>query len=116
MTPNETIDRMRNILAFILVAAFITALGAMFAIVIPSENKEIVTYMVGQLSGMVTSALALYFVTKVGQEMLEARRADTTDKMADAVVAATNSTPGPTTGDVIRPGDDVTINKAEDRP
>ncbi len=112
MTPSETIDRMRNILAFILVASFISGGGAMFIIAIPEANKEIVTYMVGQLSGMVTTALALYFVSKAGQETLDAKRAENTGKLADAVVAAANATPAPS-DDLAKAAADHVVEGAE---
>lgn len=94
-TPEAQIERMRNLLAFLLVGAFISCLPVFTFKIIPSENKDIITYMVGQLSGMATMALGFYFVNKVGQDAaeakrvdLDAKRAENTGKLADAVVAA----------------------------
>jgi len=84
----DRIEKMRNLLAFMLVASFVTGGGLMFNFVIPEANKEIVTYMVGQLSGMATMALGFYYVGKVGQDALDATRAVNTGKMADAVTSA----------------------------
>ncbi len=111
--PIEQIEHMRNLLAFLLVLAFISIVPALFFFVIPDANKEIVTYMVGQLSGMALTALGFYFVNKVGQDAVDAKRADNTGKLADAVTTALQTSSGTTDSDVIRPGDDVTINKAE---
>jgi hypothetical protein len=44
--------------------------------------------MAGQLSGMALMALGFYFTNKVGQDAVDAKRADNTGKLADAVVAA----------------------------
>lgn len=87
-TPIDEIERVRNLLAFLLVGAFIVTLPVFTFVVIPAENKELVVYMVGQLSGMATTVLGFYFINKVGQDALDAKRADNTGKMATAVTDA----------------------------
>lgn len=91
---------MRNLLAFMLVGSFISVLPVLTFKAIPAESKEIFTYMVGQLSGMATTVLGFYFVSKVGQDAVEAKRlevdakrSDNTGKMADAVIAAAGGKP-----------------------
>jgi|SRR5580765_2397254 len=79
----EQIETVRNRLAFLLVCAFVLALPVFTFTIIPEGNRDIITYMVGQLSGMATTALGFYFVNKVGQDALDATRADNTGKMAD---------------------------------
>lgn len=91
-------DEVRNWLAFLLVGAFIAIIPLFFLRGLPQGNEQIITYMVGQLSGMATMALGFYFTNKVGQDALDAKRADNTGKLADAVVAAASSTPGDTAG------------------
>jgi hypothetical protein len=93
--PLEQIEFMRNVLAFGLVSSFVGAMIAFTFYVIPDSNKDILTYMVGQLSGMATMALGFYFVNKVGQDALDAKRTENTGKLADAVVTAVNSTAAP---------------------
>lgn len=44
-------------------AAFCIVMVSLFFNEIPSSNKETLTYAMGQLSGMVTTALAFYFST-----------------------------------------------------
>jgi len=80
-------DFFRNFLAFILIGAFITVVPLFIFKTIPAGNKDIITYMIGQLSGMATTALGFYFVTKAGQDALDAKRADNTGKLADAITA-----------------------------
>lgn len=87
----EQPDRFRNALAFLLVSAFIAILPLLVFKSIPDANKDIIVYMIGQLSGMALTALGFYFVNKVGQDALDAKRADTTGKMADAITAAANA-------------------------
>lgn len=92
-SPIDQIEFMRNLLAFLLVGAFIFIIPALFAWVIPEQNKEIITYMVGQLSGMALTALGFYFVNKVGQDALEATRVDNTTQALEAIKAAQESSP-----------------------
>lgn len=84
---HERVDRTRNQIAFFLVGAFVGALVVFTFRGIPADNKDIITYMVGQLSGMATMALGYYFVNKIGQDQLDATRAESTGKMADAITS-----------------------------
>lgn len=94
-TPAQDTERMRNVLAFLLVGAFISVLPVLTFRVIPAENKDTITYILGQLSGMATTVLGFYFVSKVGQDAADAKRAENTGKLADAVVAAAGVAPKP---------------------
>lgn len=82
-TMAEQVEFMRNLLAFLLVAAFVGAFPALMIKAIPKENEQLLTYMLGQLSGMATMALGFYFTNKAGQDAVDAKRADNTGKMAD---------------------------------
>lgn len=93
LTPEQEVDRVRNAIAFALIASFIGALIDFTIMPIPSGNKDIITYMVGQLSGMALMVLGYYFASKVGQAQIDAKRAENTGKLADAVVAAAAGTP-----------------------
>jgi len=87
----KKIEGTRNLLAFLLIGAFITAMGALFAIAIPQKNEQLLTYMLGQLSGMAVTVLGFYFVNKVGQDAVDAKRVDNTAKALDAITAATST-------------------------
>jgi len=89
----KKIEGMRNLLAFLLVGAFIMAMGALFLIAIPDKNEQLLTYMLGQLSGMALTALGFYFVNKVGQDAVDAKRVDNTSKALDAIASAQHSIP-----------------------
>lgn len=96
--PLSSIDKVRNKIAMFLVGSFVGMLVMLLFVSLPESNKDIVTYMVGQLSGMTTTALGLYFAVKIGQEALDSKRDENTGKLADAVVAAANAVPQSTVG------------------
>lgn len=91
-TPQQDIDRVRNLISFVLVGSFVGALVDFTIFAVPPSNKDIITYMVGQLSGMALMALGFYFTNKVGQDAVDAKRAETTGKMADAIAAVATTT------------------------
>lgn len=109
-TALEQVEFMRNLLAFMLVGSFIGMLPALLLIGIPEKNEQIITYMLGQLSGMAITALGFYFVSKVGQDALDAKRTDNTAKAFEAVTAA--ATAGGATGEpdvTLKPGQTATV-------
>lgn len=67
MTGDKQMVWTRNLLAFSLVGAFVGGIIAFTFYAIPESNRDIITYMVGQLSGMATMALGFYYVGKNGQ-------------------------------------------------
>lgn len=76
-------DMMRATVSLILLTAYNAVLGALFKWQVPQGNKEIIVYMIGQLSGMVTTALAFYFATtksSADKNKLIDRLSDGTDK------------------------------------
>lgn len=87
-TSVEELDRQRFYLAAVLTVAFISAVGLLFWKGVPSDNKDLVNYMLGQLSGMTTMALGLYFLNKAGQDAADEKKSENTGKMADAITAA----------------------------
>lgn len=68
-------DYLRGALACALLAAFALALASLFRIVVPEGNRDLVTFMLGQLSGLLASGLGFYFNTSKGS-------ADKTDALA----------------------------------
>ncbi len=81
-------DTFRNLLAFFLISSFVGTLPALVLFPMPGENKDIIVYVIGQLSGMATMALGFYFTQKAGQDNLDAKRSETQSKLADAVLAS----------------------------
>lgn len=56
-------DLMRAFLAILLLAAFMASLFALFIWAVPESNRDLVTYMLGQLSGFAGGAFLFYFGT-----------------------------------------------------
>lgn len=83
----------RDLIGLVLIGSFIGSMGAMFLVAIPDTNKDLLTYMLGQLSGFVAAVVALHYVTKAGEKELDAQRVDNTSKALDAIKAATQSMP-----------------------
>lgn len=84
---SSKIDQQRIWLATGLVCAFIACVLLLFFQKIPDVNKDLITYMIGQLSGMATMALGFYFTNKAGQDEADAEKTANTGKMADAIKA-----------------------------
>jgi hypothetical protein len=76
-------DAFRNFLAFSLIGTFVGCLPLLIFKGMPENSKEVITYIIGQLSGMATTCLAFYFTQKVGQDALDSKRADNTKVLAE---------------------------------
>lgn len=114
-TAAEQVEFMRNLLAFLLVAAFVSCFPVLTFKAIPSENKDLITYMLGQLSGMATMALGFYFVNKAGQDAVDAERTANTGKLADLANKALDqggAGDGASDPAALKSGDTVEISKA----
>lgn len=113
-TAVEQLEYMRNLLAFMLVLAFISVLPVFTFKTIPEANEQIITYMVGQLSGMALTALGFYFVNKAGQDVADAKRSENTKTLGDAINKALDqNAPSDGKGGTIRSGDTIVIDKVE---
>lgn len=95
-----------NVVGAALIGGFLGALVTLFFIPIPEKNEQLITYMIGQLSGFASGIIAYHYTLTAGAKELEAKRADNTSKMADAVIAAAGATP-PGDGPSGNPGDPV---------
>jgi hypothetical protein len=84
-TAIEQIEWMRNLLAFVLVGSFVSFAGVLLWKAIPEKNEQLLSYMLGQISGMALMALGFYFVNKVGQDALDAARTENTGKALEAI-------------------------------
>lgn len=113
-TAIDQIELMRNILAFLLIGAFIGAMSAFTFFVIPEANKDILTYMVGQLSGMAITVLGFYFVNKVGQDALDAKRSENTGKAFETLKEAIKPKSGDAAADAAEETAGAAVDKAEE--
>ncbi len=78
----------RDLIGLVLIGSFIGAMGAMFVIAIPASNKDLLTYMLGQLSGFVAAVVALHYVSKAGEKELDQTRAENTKAAFEAIKAS----------------------------
>jgi len=101
----------RDSIGALLIVAFVTALGLMFWKAVPADNKDLITYMLGQLSGFVGGVIAAHYTINAGAEKLDAKRADNTKAAFEAITATAQAT---TTADpnAIHDGDTLEVNKA----
>lgn len=93
----DDFKRPHFLIALLIIGLFAWAYG---------ENVQDDT-MKGALIGAFNLAIGFYLGNVIGRE----KASENTGKAFDAITAAANSTPAAHDDNVIRPGDDVTINK-----
>lgn len=85
-----------NVLGAALIVGFIGAVVALFIVPIKGANKELLSYMLGQLSGFAGGIVAYHYTMNARQAALDNQRTETTGKLVDAVIASTGKTSDPT--------------------
>lgn len=98
-----------NVIGCALIFGFLGALATLFIIPIPTANEQLLTYMIGQLSGFAGGIIAYHYTSKAGEAELDAKRTENTGKLADAVTAAISATPAaipePEPDVILKPGE-----------
>jgi len=61
-----TKDTVRNVLAGWISGAFIGSIAALYYVPIPADNKDLIVFMLGQLSGFMGAVMAFNFGTSKG--------------------------------------------------
>lgn len=105
---------LRDTIGSILLFAFVGALGLMFWVTVPPDNKDLITYMLGQLSGFVGGVVAAHYTINAGQQKLDEKKSENTAKAFDAITATANASAATSDSAVIHDGDAVTVFKAPD--
>lgn len=77
-----------NVIGCALISGFLGSLAVLFIIPIPPQNEQIITYMVGQLSGFAGGIVAYHYTLTAGQKELDAKRAESSGKSAEAIKSA----------------------------
>ena len=99
-----------NIIGGALIAGFLGALAALFVLPIPEANRDLVTYMLGQLSGFAGGIIAYHYASKAGDTHaldLDAVRTANTGKALDMAREAIAATPpGPAKVEIVNDADD----------
>lgn len=92
--PTNTV---RNVIALMLLISFQLVISALFQFEVPETNRDMVTYMLGQLSGMATTVLAFHFNTTQGSVDKNNTIAHLAEAPKDVKVMNTSDDPIPTT-------------------
>jgi hypothetical protein len=69
----DQIEFVRNLLAAVLVGGFVFMIPLFVFKAIPKENEQLITYMLGQLSGMALTALGINLVGDWLRDVLDPR-------------------------------------------
>ena len=70
-----TRDSVRTVIGCFIIGSFTGALVALYCAPIPTDNKDLLTFMLGQLSGFAAAIMSFHFGTSKGS-------ADKTDALA----------------------------------
>lgn len=103
--------RLRDVIGCAMIGAFVGALFAMFWKTIPPENSDVITYMIGQLSGFAATIIAYHYASNASSQ----QATENTGKAFDAVKAAANAGTGTAEPDhMLAPGE--TAQAEESKP
>lgn len=100
-------DQVRAILALFLVGSFVGMVPLFVFWGMPETSKEIVTYMMGQLSGMALMLLGNYSSKNAGEDTLNEKRLENQSEAIKAVKTNQSS-------DIIREGEQITLERHDD--
>ncbi len=91
-----------------MIGGFVSALFVLFWIPVPPANEQVITYMIGQLSGFTGGVVAYHYATNRQSE----KAADNTGEAFKAITATAQA--GVKTDDsALQSGDTVTVKKEE---
>lgn len=107
-----------NVIGCALISGFLGALFALFIIPIPAGNEQIVTYMIGQLSGFAGGIVAYHYTMTAGQKELDEKRAENSGEaikgLASAVSALAPTTDQSATANAADAVADAATDKADE--
>jgi len=81
-----------NLIGLSLIAAFIGALIMLCWRAIPTSNEQLITYMLGQLSGMALGVVGYHYANVASQALIDAHKTENTKKAFEAIAAVAAST------------------------
>ena len=59
-------DFNRNLVGWAVIAGFFGALGALYHVPVPAENREVVLVLIGQVSGAFSAVVGYFYSTTLG--------------------------------------------------
>lgn len=106
---------MRDVIGIFLVLAFIGAMVALLWKAIPQDNEQLLSYMLGQLSGFVAGVVAYHYVKGSNDDAIAKARSENTAKAFEAIKATANASGGAAEPDVtLKPGETAQAEVEED--
>lgn len=87
----ERAVQVREPMGAVLIAGFLLAIGLLFWRAVPKPNEQLVTYMLGQLSGFVAAVVAFRF----GRNRLNDKATDNTGEAFRAIAATARAAGDP---------------------
>lgn len=99
--------RLRDTIGAVLVGGFLASLGLLFFIAIPQANEQLITYMLGQLSGFAASIVAFHYASNAQSQ----QATENTGRAFEAISAAARGGGGDP--EALRPGDEVELRRPE---
>lgn len=107
----ESLNIAGALIGVLLVSILAFLAWALVFVTVPAENETAMNVLLGILSTQVGIVVGFYF----GSSMASKRQADTIDKQADTIKAATQAAmPAPAIP--LAPGDSVTVEASEPKP
>lgn len=77
-----------SVIGLSLISGFLGALFGLFIVPVPTENRELVIYMLGQLSGFAGGVVAYHYTMSAGAKELDAKRTHNTTVALEGLAAA----------------------------
>ncbi len=104
--------RLRDVIGAGMVGAFVGALFVLFWKAIPQTNEQIITYMIGQLSGFAATIIAYHYATNVQSQQATANTGDAFKAITETAKAAQAGTSEPDV--TLRPGETAQAEEAKE--
>jgi len=99
-----------NVIGVAIVVGFLGAMIALFVIPVKTANKELLSYMLGQLSGFLGGVVAYHYASTAAQQ----QGSNSLSKMTDAVREIARSVPNADTDDAASKAADRVADAAVD--
>jgi hypothetical protein len=102
-----------NVIGCALVFGFLGAIIVLVWAPVPPANKDLLTYMLGQLSGFAGGVVAYHYTSKAGEKELDAQRAKNTTLALEGMKAAAGATTDAVAGKAADAVADAAVDAAD---
>jgi hypothetical protein len=110
----ERVMSLRDAIGIVILLSFNAVIIVLFFRSIPSDNMQLLVYMLGQLSGFAAAVVALHY----GRDSQDEKKTENTGKAFDAIAATANANSAGASGapldvNVVNPPSDPIPTKEE---